>query len=96
MNDPKNLGIALLCVSASVLAMVLAIVVFSPAPAKADSPVMGGDYIMVSGAYAENLELLYLIDRSEQKLNVYVLNLTKGDLVLKGTANLRLAFQRRR
>lgn len=96
MNDPKNVSIVLLCVSASVLATVLAIMVFSPAPAKADSPVMGGDYIMVSGAYAENLELLYVIDRSEQKLNVYVLNISKGDLILKGTANLKLAFQRPR
>ena len=62
--------------------------------ALANPPDRGGDYLMLSGAYSDQLDLLYVIDRSQRKLNVYVLNLTDGELVLRGQANLRLVVER--
>jgi len=95
MNDPKNLTIAMLCVSAAILATVLLLL---PAAdqARADTPVRGGDYIMVTGAYSSLIDLLYVVDRSQQKLNAYVLDLNKGDLIPKSQVNLKLTFQRGR
>ena len=95
MKDPKNLTIAMLCVSAAILATALLLL---PAAdeARADTPVRGGDYIMVTGAYSSLIDLLYIVDRSQQKLNVYVLDLTQRDLLVKSQVNLKLAFQRRR
>jgi hypothetical protein len=95
MNDPKNLTIAMLCVSAAILTTVLLLL---PAAdqARADTPVRGGDYIMVTGAYSSHIDLLYVVDRSQQKLNAYVLDLNRGDLIAKSQVNLKLAFQRGR
>lgn len=95
MKDPKNLTIAMLCVSAAILATALLLL---PAAdqARADTPVRGGDYIMVTGSYSSLIDLLYVVDRSEQKLNAYVLDLNKSDLIVKSQVNLKLAFQRAR
>ena len=95
MKDPKNLTIAMLCVSAAILATALLLL---PAAdeARADTPVRGGDYIMVTGAYSSLIDLLYVVDRSEQKLNAYVLDLTRGDLLVKSQINLKLTFRRAR
>ena len=93
MNTPKNYTIALLCLSAIILATVVCLL-YRTNTALGNPPDRGGDYLMLSGAYSDQLDLVYIIDRSQQKLNVYVLNLTDGDLVLRGQANLRLVFQR--
>ncbi len=94
MKDPKNMTIGMLFVSAAILMTVL--VLADRQPAIADTPVIGGDYIMVTGAHSKNLDLLYVIDRTQQTMNAYVLNLTKGEMLLKSTANLKQAFQKPR
>ena len=94
MKDPKNMTIGMLCVSAVILMTVL--VLADRQPAMADAPVAGGDYIIVTGAYSKNIDLLYVIDRTQQTMNAYVLNITKGEMLLKSTANLKLAFQKPR
>ena len=94
MKDPKNMTIAMLCVSAAILTTVL--ILAGGQPAMADAPVAGGDYIIVTGAYSNNIDLLYIIDRTQQTMNAYVLDLTKGQMLLKSTANLKLAFQKTR
>ena len=93
MKDPKNITIAMLCVSAAILTTVL---VLARQPAMADTPAAAGDYIVVTGAYSEDIDLLYVIDRSQQTINAYVLDLTKGEMLLKSTANLKPAFQKPR
>ena len=93
MKDPKNLTIAMLCVSATILVTAL-VLVPGTNQARADTPVRGGDYIMVTGSYSGTIDLLYIVDRSQQMLNAYVLNLHRGDLVPKSQVNLKLAFQR--
>ena len=95
MKDPKNLTIAMLCVSAAVLATALLLLPGAD-EARADTPVAGGDYIMVTGSYSGLIDLLYIVDRSQQKLNAYVLDLNRGDLIVKSQVNLKLAFQRAR
>ena len=92
MNDPKNLTIAMLCVSAAILATVLSLL----PQATADTPVRGGDYIMVTGAYSSHIDLLYVVDRSQQRLNAYALDLARNDLLFKSQVNLKLVFQRGR
>ena len=91
MNDPKNLTIAMLCVSATILVTVLSLLPTTE-QARADTPVRGGDYIMVTGAYSSLIDLLYVVDRSQQKLNAYVLDMNKGELVPKSQVNLMLTF----
>ena len=92
MNDQKNLTIAMLCVSAAILATVLSLL----PQATADTPVRGGDYIMVTGAYSSHIDLLYVVDRSQQRLNAYALDLARNDLLFKSQVNLKLVFQRGR
>ena len=95
MKDPKNLTIAMLCVSAAILATVLFLLLAAD-QARADTPVRGGDYIMVTGAYSGLIDLLYIVDRSQQKLNAYALDLNRRDLLIKSQVNLKLTFQRGR
>ena len=95
MKDPKNLTIAMLCVSAAILTTALLLLPGAD-QARADTPVRGGDYIMVTGAYSSLIDLLYIVDRSQQKLNAYVLDLNRSDLLIKSQINLKLTFQRGR
>ena len=112
MKDPKNLSIALLCVSATVLATALALppraapapahadvlatafalLPGTAAPAHADTPVRGGDYIMITGAYSDSVDLLYVIDVVAQKVNTYVFNPQTNELVLRDQFDLKPVF----
>lgn len=95
MKDPKNLSIALLCVSATVLATVFVLLSSTAAPAYADTPVRGGDYIMITGAYSESVDLLYVIDVVAQRVNTYVFNPQTNELVLRDQFNLKPVFSGR-
>ena len=70
MNDTRNITIAVLCVSATMLATVLGLLILS-GPARADTPVAGGDYIMFTGASSGANDMLYVIDQRAGKLNAY-------------------------
>ena len=91
MKDTKNLTIALLCVSATVLATALALL----PSAHADAPVRGGEYIMITGAYSGKTDLLYVIDVAVQKVNTYVFNPQTNELLLRDQFNLRPVFATR-
>ena len=94
MKDSKNVTIALLCVSAAILATVLVLTQVST-PARAEGPVKGGDYIMVTGAYNKNEDLVYIVDIAQQKMNVYHLVIRDRALKLRDQVNLKLAFRER-
>lgn len=92
MKDPKNLTIAMLCVSAAILATALLLL---PAAdeARADTPVRGGDYIMITGAYSASTDLLYVLDLATQRINTYVFNPQNNDLILRHQLNLKPVFK---
>lgn len=93
MRDPKNLTIALLCVSATLLATVLVLLGAAGQPAYADTPVRGGDYIMITGAYSDSTDLLYVLDVATQRINTYVFNPQNNDLILRHQFNLTPVFR---
>jgi len=92
MKDPKNLTISLLCVSAAILATIL-VLLHTSTPVQADSPARGGDYIMITGAVSNSLDLLYVIDLATLRVNTYAFNASKDQMLLKDQTNLAAAFR---
>ena len=75
MQRNQMLLIGLLAVTAVILtALLVASLTHSPA-ARADTSVMGGDYVFGTGAYSTKRDLLYIISRSQEMLHVYGLDL---------------------
>ena len=70
MNDPRNLTILLLVISAAVLGGILLSTMGEPAYAEAMSA-SRGDYVMATGQVGKYGDLLYMIDRRAKRLNVY-------------------------
>ncbi len=94
MKDNKNITIAMLCVSAAILATVL-VLTYNSNQALADTSIRGGDYIMVTGNYSKSLDLLYVIDIAQQKINVYALDEQNNTLKMLDQVNLKQVFKNR-
>ncbi len=94
MKDNKNITIAMLCVSAAILVTVL-VLTYNSNQALADTSIRGGDYIMVTGNYSKTLDLLYVIDIAQQKINVYALDEQNNALKMLDQANLKQVFKDR-
>ncbi len=94
MKDNKNITIAMLCVSAAILVTVL-VLTYDSNQALADTSIRGGDYIMVTGNYSKTLDLLYVIDIAQQKINVYTLDEQNNALKMLDQANLKQVFKDR-
>ena len=94
MKNTQNATIAVLCVSAAILATVVVLMHVSTDTALADAAVRGGDYIMVTGAYSKSTDIVYIIDGQRQMLNAYVTNVQDGRITIKDQVNLRLLFKR--
>ena len=94
MNNPQNVTIVVLMISAAVLGGIL-VGSFTGAtqPASAGTVSAGGDYIAVTGSYDDYLSLLYLVDVAADKLNVYVPNEKTSTLELRDTVDLAQAFR---
>jgi hypothetical protein len=92
MKDTTNVTIVLLSVSACILAGML-ILANVPQPAYAVGSVRGGDYIMVNGSVSSGVDLLYIVDLGQQKLNVYVVDAVQNQIYLKDQLNLRVEFR---
>lgn len=92
MQDTQNATIAVLCVSAAILASVLALMLLT-APAKADSPTVGGEYVMITGAYGSGTDILYIVDLRAQRLNAYAFDRNNNSIRLADQVNLERAFR---
>ncbi len=81
MRNPTNMTIAVLCVSAAILIGVL--VGLKPASA-VTSESRAGDYIMINCQQMGTWGIVYVIDKSAQRLNGYTLekNRRRIDLVV--------------
>jgi len=98
MNDHRNLAIGVLSVTGMIL---LVAVIFATVggqnPARAIGQIdRGGDYIMVTGQFTDNTELVYITDAAAQRMNVYSFELSNRQFVLWDALNLKSLFQSRR
>ena len=94
MKDTKNITIAMLCVLAAILATVL-VLSYDSNRAMADTSIRGGDYIMVTGNYSKNLDLLYVIDIAQQKINVYAVDENNNVIRMIDQQRLDRVFKKR-
>jgi len=93
MNDTRNITIAVLCVTATILTV--ALVMMHRSDAYADTPVAGGDYIMVTGAYSSSTDILYVVDQRSGRLNAYVIDRTRNRFEPREQIDLRKLFRTR-
>ena len=91
MKDTKNLTIAALCVSATILATVLVLMDVS-GQAYADAPTRGGEYVAVTGAFSRSTDILYVLDLRVQKINAYVYDRQNKTISRADQVDLRRAF----
>jgi len=96
MNDTQNNTIVLLLITASILTAMLVAPFFSdPEKAYGDASVRQGKYIMATGGYDQNIDLLYVINIQTQKLAVYAPNTARRTLDLQGrVVSLNTSFGR--
>ena len=87
MNNTQNTTIVLLLITAGILtAMLLSPYVGTEPAAYGDASVRQGKYIMVTGGYDENIDLIYVVNIETQKLMVYAPNKGKRTIDKMGTA----------
>ena len=94
MKDTKNVTIAMLCVLAAILATVM-VLTYDSNQALADTSIRGGDYIIVTGNYSKSLDLLYVIDIAQQKINVYAVDENNNVIRMLDQVSLKQVFKKR-
>ncbi len=95
MNDTQNLTIVLLLVTAAVLGvMVYGTWQGTEQAALADSSVRQGDYIMVTGAWSDKNDFLYVMDIAAMQINAYFTDVQNNRIELADTVNVERAFAR--
>lgn len=96
MNDSRNLAIGVLSITATVLLVaVILSTLITGNEAKAIGQIdRGGDYIVVTGQYTENTELVYVTDAAAQRLNLYCYDTTIRQFVIWDSIDLRTVFGR--
>lgn len=93
MNDPQNITISLLVISAVILTALLIGTYFNTQqPAYGDTPARAGRYIAVTGAVAASRDLLYLTDVVADQLNVYTIDINTSAIKLIQAVNLKRIF----
>ena len=94
MNDSRNLAIGVLSITATILlAAVFLTSLITGNEAKAIGQTdRGGDYIVVTGQYTENTELVYVTDAAAQRLNIYNYETTTRQFVIWDSIDLRSVF----
>ena len=90
MRNNQNLAIGVLAIMAVVLFVGT---VLSTAGGKSEAMAFGqldrgGDYILLTGQFTENHELLYVTDAAAQRLNVYSYEPSRRQFILWDSVNL--------
>ncbi|MCG8404610.1 MAG: hypothetical protein MI923_05370 [Phycisphaerales bacterium] len=90
MSATKNLTIGVLTITAVILLVGVILTTSSPRnQAWAFGQIdRGGDYIMMTGQFTENQELVYITDAAAKRMNVYSYVPTRRDLILWETVDL--------
>jgi len=85
VKNTQNTTIVLLLITASILtAMLVAPYIGTEPAAYGDSSVRQGKYIMATGGYDQNIDLLYVVNIETQKMAVYAPNQARRSLDLQG------------
>ena len=92
MKDTRSIAIAVLAVSATILATVL-VLSFMAAPARAESAIGAGDYIMITGQFSTSTDLLYVFDLQRRGLNIYTYDRNGNRLQPMKSVELRKLFR---
>ena len=74
MKDTKNITIALLCVTATLLLTVILLVSDTEEAVAATSESRTSKYIMVPGRATSTRDVVYVIDMNTEKLNAYLVD----------------------
>ncbi|MFA6135344.1 MAG: hypothetical protein WC869_15135 [Phycisphaerae bacterium] len=90
MKNPQNITLAVLLILAVVLGSML--LVTTSTPVLADSSVRNGDLVFVTGAYSNSRDLLYVLNRSIPRINVYSVDPQKDTVELLDTVDVLKGF----
>jgi len=93
MKDTRSIAIAVLAVSATILSTVLVLSFVAVGPARADSAIGAGDYIMVAGQYSSGKDFLYVFDLQKRGVNVYGYDRPDNRIQLLRSIELRKLFR---
>ncbi len=93
MKDTQNITIALLCVSAAVLATVLAFTYDADRASGAGVAAAAGEYVMFTGEVSSSIDMLYVIDLTKRRMNAYHWNTRTNVIDLKDRVDLGQAFR---
>ena len=91
MNDSRNLTIATLGITATVLiaAVILTSIGGTNMAVASGQLDRGGDYIVVTGQFTENNEVVYITDAAAQRINVYSYEPTNRQFALWDSIDLQ-------
>jgi len=92
MRDPSSVTLAVLTVSAAVLAALVAFTWSSPS-AEADVSAKAGEYIMFTAAVTDSTDFLYIIDLTRQQMNAYRYRTQKDVIEFVDKVDLKAAFR---
>jgi len=91
MKDRQTIMILVLGTTAAILATML-VVAMNSQPAYAGASVRSGDYIMVNASFSKLKDVVYVIDVSNRRMNVYVVNMSKKAVDLIDQVELDRVF----
>lgn len=95
MKDPQNITICLLLAVAAILsAMLIGNFMTDDNAAYGSATVKQGDYILGTGARSSANDLIYVIDITARRLNVYDTNANNWTIDMVNTVDLDRAFRR--
>jgi len=93
MKTSENAAIVVLIVSALVLTGLLAMLYQGTGQkAYADASARSGKYTMVTGAFDNDNDLLYVVDIDKQQMNVYHTDARARKVVLRDRVDLKRLF----
>ena len=92
MKNTQNVTIAVLTVTACILLAMVLGSLFTDRALAGSSAIKQGDYIMVTGVLQNNTDMLYVIDRTMQRMAVYLLTVNGRTMELMDSVDLKTAF----
>jgi hypothetical protein len=94
MKDSQNLTIGLLVLSATILlSMVFATMGDRAYAGGVPAATSQGEYVVASGAWSDTTDLVYIIDRVSQRMNVYFLDRNANRVQRQDSVDLKRVFR---
>jgi len=93
MNDPKNITIALLCCTATLLTAAMFFLGQTDTVVAAGAESRGGDFIMAVAKTSSAEDIVCVIDTTADLLNAYSAGKTNPEIVLRASIDLGRAFE---